>query len=147
MMEYVRGHCQKGDVYLLPVAIPPVGTGRGAVSTSFRPPKREETALIQVDLQRFRLLAEAPIYVDFKSVPYKDSDVLEWYRRMKLCQNWYQHKDQTDPTVLKGLGREGITHIVTKAGQALDTSSVQKIYEDKRYSIYRLRNWSTAGQS
>jgi hypothetical protein len=139
MMEYVRRHRQSGDVYLLPVRIPPVASGRGSVSTSFRPPKPEDAALIQVDLQRFRLLALAPIYVDFKSVPYKDVEVLEWYRRMQFCNLRSVKNDLSNPKVRLELADEGITHIVMRADQPLSGSAGEMVYEDKRYRIYRLR--------
>ena len=52
-------------------------------------PTGEQKHLIAVDLQRFRLFTGVPIYVDFKSIPYKDTEVLEWFRRLKQCSEWY----------------------------------------------------------
>ncbi len=50
MESYVATHHQAGELYLTPVK-----------------------------LQDFRLASGSPAYVDFKSIPYQDRDVLEWY--------------------------------------------------------------------
>ena len=42
--------------------------------------------MIPVGLQRFRLHTGAPIFVDVKSIPYKDVDVIEWPRAHALRQ-------------------------------------------------------------
>jgi hypothetical protein len=142
VVEFVRTHHHPGDVYLLPVRIPAVGTApRGSVSTSFRQPQRleKDAKLIPVDLQRFRLLAQTPIYVDFKSVPYKDVEVLEWYRRLRLADGWYERKAWSDPAVRRALAHEGITHIITTPSRPVDESAGQLIYADQRYYIYRLK--------
>jgi hypothetical protein len=142
VVEFVRTHHHSGDVYLLPVRIPAVGTApRGSVSTSFRQPQRleKDAKLIPVDLQRFRLLAETPIYIDFKSVPYKDVEVLEWYRRLRLADGWYERNSWADPAVRQAVTLEGITHIVTTASRSIDDSAGQLVYADKRYRIYRLK--------
>jgi hypothetical protein len=141
VLEFVRGHKQPGDVYLIPVAVPKLGGGaRGTPSTTFTPPPRSRpgATLIPVDMQRFRLFTGAPLYVDFKSIPYKDTEVLEWYRRVQLAQGWYEAKDWG--RVRPELVREGVTHVVTTAdrdpggGQALE-----RVYEDETYRVYRVR--------
>jgi hypothetical protein len=136
VMEYVRKNQQAGDVCLLPVRIPAVGSGRGAVSTTFKPP--QEPHLIRVDLQRFRLVTGAPIYVDFKSIPYKDVDVLSWYQRMQLCQAWYDGKCWNNPALCKQLADAGVTHVLIKADQAIDSAALQFVYGDNLYRLYRL---------
>lgn len=139
LMEYVRQHVQSGDVYLLPVRFPPVGQGRGTRSTTFTPPPRPrpDSPLIPVDWQRFRLVCGAPIYVDFKAIPYYDVEVLEWYRRMRQCELWYaggwdslQRREE--------LRAEGITHVVAPAAQAIVASYLRLIYEDAAYRLYRV---------
>jgi hypothetical protein len=137
MMEYVRKNKQSGDVYLLPIRIPAVGSGRGAVSTTFTPPP-QDPHLIRVDLQRFRLVTGAPIYVDFKSVPYKDVDVLRWYQRMQLCDAWYGGKSWNNPALCAQLADEGVTHVLIKADQAIDSAALQFVHGDNLYRLYRL---------
>lgn len=140
-LAYVRDHRQPGEVYLLPVRIPPVGSGpKGSISASFTPPPRSGKAgnLIPVDLQRFRLFTGAPIFVDFKSIPYKDTEVLEWYRRMRQCQDWYDVKDWSRRAVAAGLQPAGITHVLTTTDRDLHGDGLERIYEDHAYRIYRV---------
>jgi hypothetical protein len=140
LLEYVRTHKQPGDVYLIPVSVPKTqGVARGTASTTFLPPPRAtpRTALIAVDLQRFRVLTGAPIYVDYKSIPYKDVDVLEWYRRLQLVQDWYKVKDWG--RVRDELVREGVTHVVVPADRDEGTQSLERVYDDGVYRVYRVR--------
>jgi hypothetical protein len=46
--------------------------------------------LIPSKLYDFRLEAGVPIYIDFLSIPYKSTDVLEWRRRSLLANRFYQ---------------------------------------------------------
>jgi hypothetical protein len=138
MMEYVLTHRRPGDNYLLPVRMPLKLPPRGAVSTSFTPPPKAAEGLIPVDLQRFRLVTGAPIYVDYKSVPYKDDEVLEWYRRVRLCQDWYERKDWGNPALVAELAREGVTHVLVPANRAINSDAFEHVYKDNRYCIYRL---------
>jgi hypothetical protein len=144
-LDFVRRHQQPGQVYLLPVRIPPVGSGpRGAISASFTPPPRRGKAgnQIPVDLQRFRLVTGTPIYVDFKSIPYKDTEVLEWFRRMRQCERWYERRNWSRGAVAAELAPAGITHILTTADRDLDGDGLERIYEDQFYRIYRVRGGS-----
>jgi hypothetical protein len=137
-LDYIRDHKQPEDVYLIPVHMPASGSGtRGSISATYLPPPgSKDKNLIAVDLQRFRLYTGAPIYVDFKSMPYKDVDVLEWLRRMKQCQEWYARNDWNNPVVRDELRREGITHIVIQADRPIDASGYRRAYDDGYYRIY-----------
>lgn len=139
LLGYVREHVQPGQTYLLPVRFPAVRQGRGTASTTFTPAPRPrpDSPLIPVDLQRFRLATGAPIYVDFKAIPYYDLEVLEWYRRMQQCEQWYaggwdspQRRDQ--------LRCEGITHVVAPAAQPLTAYYLRPVYHDAAYVVYRV---------
>ncbi|MDD5466939.1 MAG: hypothetical protein PHS96_03960 [Anaerolineales bacterium] len=78
---YVRGHASPGELYLIPLK-----------------------------LQDFRLSAGVPVFVDFRSTPYKDVEVLEWYRRYQLADRFYRSPDCAQ---LAALARdEGLTHVV-----------------------------------
>jgi hypothetical protein len=136
LFSWVRANAQPGDVFLLPVRIPAVGTGRGSVSTSFTPPPRPkpDSNLIPVDLQRFRLHAAAPIYVDFKAVPYADVEVLEWLRRMKKCQGWYDGGWNRDE-----LKSEGVTHVVAPRDRPVTTEYLEEVHRDGAYVVYRVK--------
>jgi hypothetical protein len=140
LYEYVRTHAAASDVYLLPVRVPAVGNGRGSISTSFTPPPRPKTGsnLIPVDLQRFRLHTGVPIYVDFKSVPYADMEVLHWLRRVRQCESWYDG-DWTRATVEDEMKREGITHVVTPVNRPIVVPYLEEVHSDAAYIVYRLR--------
>jgi len=141
LYAFVRKTAKAGDVYLLPVQFPAVGTGRGAVSNTFTPPPRPkpESNQIPVDLLRFRLHTGTPIYVDFKSVPYADAEVLEWYRRMRQVQEWYTSPDWDSLAVRESLRREGITHVVAPRGRELHASYLEPVHADPAYVVYRVR--------
>jgi hypothetical protein len=140
LTEFVRTHRQPGDVFLIPVAVPKLGSGpRGSVSITFMPPPLNVpgATLIPVDFLRFRLSTGAPIYVDFKSVPYKDVEVLEWYRRLELCQRWYAEKNWD--RVRDELVHEGISHVITTADRDTGTGGLERVYADEVYRVYRVR--------
>jgi hypothetical protein len=141
VLEFIRTHKQPGDVYLIPVTVPKVVPGqRGTASTTFIPPPRATpgTTLIPVDLLRFRLHTGAPLYVDFKSVPYKDADVLEWKRRLDRMQSWYAVKDW-DRATRDAVTGEGITHVLATADRDLRGDGLERVYGDEFYRVYRLR--------
>lgn len=46
--------------------------------------------LIPPDFQEFRLAARAPAFIDFKSIPYQDQQVLTWYDRVRRAQFFYR---------------------------------------------------------
>lgn len=139
MMHWVREHKQPGDVYLLPVQMPNLArTTYGSLSSDFKPlaQKKTDTRIIPVDLQRFRLVTGAPIYVDFKSVPYRDVDVLEWRRRM----SWNQHVlDRLRTGQFEGLAAElrarGVTHVVLTPAVRVEHPDFAATYEDPYYRV------------
>jgi len=137
---YIREHARPEDVYLLPVQLPAVGSGRGSGSTTFTPPPRPKPGsnLIPVDWQRFRLHTGARIYVDFKSVPYADTEVIEWLRRVKQCQTWYA--GNWDASVRDQLKREAITHIVAPADHPIPADYLEPIPDvSPAYRLYRVK--------
>jgi len=142
-------HPQPWPLYLLPVDIPELDTGkRGAASTNFTPAPRagKNGHLIAIDLQRFRIATGKPIYVDFKSIPYKDTDVVEWYRRLLWAQKLYaDHSWDNEATLLEvwqtGIG---ITDVVTTGSKEIVGSAWEKVFEDPKnpnYRVYRPQFW------
>src|SRR5437763_16874913 len=87
-MAFVMRMKEPGDVYFLPVQVPDLlKWTRGSLSSDFKPvpDKRSDKRVIPYDFQRFRLHTEAPLFVDFKSVPYKDVEVLAWRDRLRVA--------------------------------------------------------------
>lgn len=141
LLEWVRGHAGPDDVYLIPAQIPKLKKDvKGSRSNSFTPPPRPDSNLIPVDLQRFRLATGTPIYVDFKSVPYLDVEVLEWYRRVLQVEEWYGRKDWDAAGVRKLLAKEGITHVVVPRQQPIRAGFLEPVYEDRAYTVYRVHS-------
>jgi len=95
-------------------------------------------------MQRFRLYAQAPLFVDFKSIPYKDEDVLEWHKRLLLAQNWQKRLlDKNLELLLKELREQKINHIVTNAKFDLDQSVLQLKYSDENFKLWKIKEART----
>ena len=142
LLDHVRGAHKPGETYLIPVRVPDLSKIRGSKSGDFQPvaARKSDQGLIPIDLQRFRLATGAPTFVDFKSIPYKDVDVIEWRDRLKLAEKWYAEiAADKSGSATREMSREGITHVVVPAGPPLDDSDLQLVHAGKHYHVYRLR--------
>lgn len=97
--------------------------------------------LIPPKLQEFRLVTGAPALVDFKSIPYRDVDVLEWRQRLRMAE-WFYREDPAgvDCALLDELAqRYGVTHVVLD-DDLLDLSCAQlrQVYRDAHYAVHTL---------
>jgi hypothetical protein len=143
VLEFVRQTKKPGDVYFIPVTLPnpPLAvTTHGSLSSDFKPlpGKLKDDRLIPVDLQRFRLPTGAPLYVDFKSIPYLDIDVLEWSQRIFRAEEIQNElRAGRDEKAIALLRREGVTHLIWPAGQGVG-EGVEMMYEDGYYRVYRV---------
>lgn len=142
LFEFVRHNQAPGQLYFLPVNVPNLAAAtRGSFSSDFKPlpEKKRDPRLIPIDLQRFRLHAGMPIFVDFKSIPYKDAEVLAWRRRIDLAQ---KVQDQLNKGQLEGaidrLRSLRVTHLVRQQGQELSTPSLRPVFAGGGYLVYRL---------
>jgi len=95
----------------------------------------EDVYLTPVKMQDFRLVTGAPVYVDFKSIPYQAADVLEWRRRMQLADRFYIEQDCE--RLAKLFTEEDVTHVVLardqKAGMCPD---LRREYSDSAYAVF-----------
>jgi hypothetical protein len=93
--------------------------------------------LIPLKMQDFRLETGAPAYVEFKSIPYLDQDVIEWHRRVDFARKIYERPRCR--LVEELAAEEGVTHIVlptdNPAGQCKQTNL---LYQDSAYAIYAI---------
>jgi hypothetical protein len=98
--------------------------------------------LIPPRLQEFRLAAGAPAFVDFKSIPYLDREVLEWYQRTRLAGWFYRDTlADVDCGLLDTLRQEyGVTHVVLD--QNLLSLSCpafgERLHADASFAVVRL---------
>jgi hypothetical protein len=139
LLDFVRQTKEKGDVYFVPVNVPDSSKTHGASSSDFKPlaVKKSGDNVIPFDLQRFRLTAEAPIYVDFKAIPYKDVEVLEWRERIRVALDVQKMlRDGDQAAALERLRALGVTHLVWPAEQPL--KGIEPIYPGETYRLYRL---------
>ncbi|HEY7153892.1 MAG TPA: DUF6798 domain-containing protein [Gemmataceae bacterium] len=140
LLEYIRDHKAAGETYLLPVEILK-SDKRGAASLNFMPPPRrsKQGQVISVDLQRFRLFTGAPIYVDFKTIPYKDVEVLEWHERVEWNHKMYQDRDWDRREVAAELTRRHITHVIATIDRDIPCAALELVREAEGYRVYRVR--------
>ena len=111
LFAYVSSHLASGQVYLTPLK-----------------------------MQDFRLATGVPAYVDFKSIPYQDSDVLEWYRRLQLVYAFYNGGLDPCAALHNFAVTEGLTRAVVPAvDPETACPSLAVLYEDPAYLIYELK--------
>ncbi|MDI6896836.1 MAG: hypothetical protein QMC99_05860 [Methanocella conradii] len=117
VMDFVKQNKSLGDVYLIPT-----------------------------DLQDFRLYTGAPIFVDFKSHPYKDTEVIEWYKRLQLANDFYNNTSYLNNTdtvqALRNITKDyRITHIIIRGyDPKFSNETITLAYTDGNYTIYKINN-------
>lgn len=107
--SYIYAHKSPGDVYLTPIK-----------------------------MQDFRLETGAPAFIDFKSIPYRDSDIIEWRRRVRLADGFYDRGDCSQLEVIRQEG--GITQVILPATPATPIcNELEEIYSDDAYILAALK--------
>jgi len=88
----------------------------------------------------FRILSGAPIFINWKSHPYKDTEILEWYNRVQRSEAFYSLDYGQACQPLASLAKEyKITHVVFQKKVAqLDCEFVEEVYRADIYSIYEI---------
>jgi len=78
-----------------------------------------EIYMIPPQLQDFRLATGAPALVDFKSIPYRAKEVIEWYDRLLLARAFYREEpDEVSCRALRdSVTRYGVTHVILESAQ------------------------------
>ena len=108
MFDFVAAHRASGQVYLIPLK-----------------------------MQDFRLATDTPAYVDFKAIPYIDVRVLDWYSRVLMASEFYQHPNCK--STRKIIAKSAVTDIVLETGQKdLKCHGTKKIYQDNNYKIFAI---------
>jgi hypothetical protein len=105
---------------------------------------RDQTYLIPLDLERFRLATGLPVFVDWKSSPHRSSEIIEWYDRVKLASAFYEAKNSTDAMVAWTKIREHarVTHVIVEGKTDYLRGIVQARFKfrDSEYVVYEMRN-------
>ncbi|MGL4421683.1 MAG: DUF6798 domain-containing protein, partial [Gemmataceae bacterium] len=135
VLQYVRRHAKPGELYLIPAKFPAASNARGVYSNTFAPaPKPDFVAFFE--LQRFRLATGAPLFIDFKSIPYRDDEVLEWHRRISQCERWFANPDWSRPDVESEIRTAGITHVVS--AKPLTAAWLVEVFRGGAYTLYEV---------
>jgi hypothetical protein len=137
--DHVRDHLEPGQTYLIPYRLPPRPVPRGSRSNDFLMEDDRTGKRIPLDMQRFRLHAHAPILVDYKAIPYRDDEVLEWRRRLDVGLKIYQDLEAgRSDEAQQALEQHGVTHVVMPRSKSAAWPQLQAIYQDDAYVIYRV---------
>jgi hypothetical protein len=96
--------------------------------------------LVPLNLDWFRLETGMPIFVDRKSHPHRDIEVIEWYKRLQLASAFYEAR--SGDAALRALeeirDESHITHVVADSSVAgvLATTGFAIVYEDDDYAVF-----------
>ena len=113
MMDFVRENRQSGQTYLIP------------------PDMR--------DMKKFRLSTGVPIFINSKTHPYKDTEVLEWIDRLGKARNFYQMSDRSCQILSDLVANYSITHVVLYQEQRnLECDRLKNIYRNKKYQVAKI---------
>lgn len=108
---------------------------RGVMKYARRTATAQDTYLVPTSMEKFRLWAGVPIFVDIKSVPFKDTEVLEWNYRIKLAKAFYADSNTVNEEKLVRLSdKYKITHVVLPAKQKTG-SLLKTVYSDSNFKV------------
>jgi len=96
---------------------------------------------IPTDLERFRAYTGVPIFADFKSFPFKDTEVVEWRDRNLAARHFYDPSNDRLCEDADRLSREyGVTHVVLTTGHFDSAcSNLTQTYQDDSYRVFRIK--------
>ena len=137
-LRYVAENHKPGEVYLVPARFPKPTTKRGVYSNTFAEPP-DPSAVVYFEMARFRLRTGAALYIDFKAIPYRDTEVMEWHRRVGRCVDWFGRPDWDARGAAAEVAGEGITHVVAPIRLGLKSSRLEQVYEGGAYRVYKLK--------
>lgn len=108
------------------------------VSSTYQP---GNLYLIPPDIESFRLAAEIPVFVDFKSHPYKDTELIEWFDRVEASEEFYGSSGDTACSVLQNISdKHGITHVILKSESSIaHCETLHELYRDEAFVIFEVQ--------
>jgi len=97
------------------------------------------------DFDHFRLESGVPILANWKSHPYLDVEVIEWYGRILAADRLYKAKDAAsrNQAARQLIDQYGITHLVVQNRVTLDLPGLVEVHTDPHYRVYKV----ASGQS
>lgn len=101
----------------------------------------DQIYLIPLNLESFRIASGVPIFVDWKSHPYRDTELLEWYKRVKLAMTFYKRLSTRDASAaLTAIQRHArITHVVVP-GKVDHLHGIRgdRVFQNSQHVVYEL---------
>jgi hypothetical protein len=98
--------------------------------------------LIPPDQKHIRLEAGVPVYVTWKSHPTKDSEFLEWYKRIETARAIYEKRtDRKQSEISDLIESNSVTHVIWPISKEEFPFSQmgQQVYRDSYYSLWDMR--------
>ena len=110
MMDFVKEHKQSGETYLIP-------------------PDPNH-------LRKFRLYTGAPIFINDKTHPYKDTEILEWYKRLEQAREFYRASDRSCQVLDDLVANYSLTHVVLPQKKSnLNCDRLSEVYSNTKYKV------------
>jgi len=102
--------------------------------------KENNVYLVPVKMMDFRLNTGAPVLVTYKSHPYKDVELMEWYERVKKAEEFYgDSRADKNQLIMDFKNNYRITHIVWEKGHGIiENTNLIEVYSDGNYIIYKI---------
>lgn len=114
VLRWLEAHKKASDVYCIPV--------------------RDQA------FEKFRLETGAPAFVNWKSHPYKDVEVLEWDARIALAEQLERSSQGELPFILDRLRAQGrVTHILVRQPPPWPGApGLEQVFADPAYVLFRI---------
>lgn len=94
----------------------------------------------EADFDDFRIYTGVPIYINWKSHPYKDTELVEWYRRVQAASDFYEADPRNQCQMLVDFHQQaGVTQVIfSNKTDSLACEFTQEIYREQNFAIYSI---------
>jgi hypothetical protein len=98
-----------------------------------------EIIFIPPRMETFRLESGMAVYIDLKSIPYRDMDVIEWYRRLEVVNHFYNSPAEACILSQEIVRQEGPLTFLLPADMRTPVCPAWRIdYQDSDFIMVRL---------
>jgi hypothetical protein len=108
----------------------------GAVAFAKSHATENQLYLVPVGEFGFRLKTGIPVFVTFKTHPYKDVEVLEWRKRVDLASAFYNGLNASGAQSTSLLDSYGVTHVLLPAQSKSSIQGFTEVYSDTYFAIH-----------
>jgi hypothetical protein len=117
-------------------------TGEDVLLTDYvaKTSKADDLYLIPPELENFRLRTGTPVFVDEKTHPYKDIEIIHWYDRIQIADKFYNGDTEGKCAILQQIiNTYSVSHVVIQNKiQKIDCNFILPVYKDKRFMVYKI---------